>query len=264
MRLSGLACISSNLTVSVRMRLPNSAWSSASADPPIPNNKHPVISKLMKETIAHRWELCNKAGCKDYAVWGEDRPSTDAEARCLATASAIVATLWRTSRAHSGVGILSPYFLSSATTSWRASTESRPRLPAPKRVCSSPISSVVICSMRFSTINCLISRLSVPLLFITTIQLFTIGMEPDISCAREQAENERLQRSGEGAPAAARPPGPTGQGVSEPATQAQYSSKLFWTPVARAIRRCDRLITHDAMLAFVNGIGRRESIERQP
>src|ERR1039457_2168247 len=162
MRLSGWACISSNLIVSVRMRLSNSAWSSASADPPSPNNKHPVISNLMKETIAHRWKLCNKAGCRDYAVWGEARPSTDAEARCLATASAIVATLWRTSRARSGVGILSPYFLSSATTSWRASTESKPRLPGPKRVCSSLISSVVICSMRFSTINCLISRLSVP------------------------------------------------------------------------------------------------------
>jgi hypothetical protein len=41
----------------------------------------------------------------------------------------------------------------------------------------------------------------------------------------------------------------------------QYPSKLFSTSSARAMRRCDQLMTQEATFAYVIGMGRRESME---
>src|ERR1039458_6428332 len=58
-RLSGLACNSRNLVVSVRMRLSTFALSFAPAEPARPSNSMQVINSLIPKSIAHRGELRN-------------------------------------------------------------------------------------------------------------------------------------------------------------------------------------------------------------
>src|ERR1022692_1416097 len=82
----------------------------------------------------------------------------------------MVLTLCRIGRAASGSAILSPYVLSRATTSCRESTESKPKLPGPNNGWSSPISSTLIWSMRFSTINRLMSCLIAVMLSIAKLE----------------------------------------------------------------------------------------------